>query len=77
MKWLLILVVYAAPDDAVNWDGPWSFGMTHLVETPFDSEAACRNAAVQAIGRIHQNMLAPIRYRCVSVEDALPKDAPR
>jgi hypothetical protein len=77
MKWLLVLVIYAAPADAVDWNGPWSFGMTHLVETPFDSEEACRGAARQVIERLHEGMKAPIRYRCVAVEDGLPKDAPR
>lgn len=77
MKWLMILVVYAAPPDAVDWDGPWEFGMTHLVEEQFETEAECRTSAVQMIGRIHQGMLAPIRFRCVPVEAALPKGAPR
>lgn len=77
MKWLLILIVYAAPADAVDWNGPWSFGMTHLVETPFESEKACRDAADAVIAKVHEGMKAPIRYRCVAVDDALPKDAPR
>ncbi|TMM50251.1 hypothetical protein [Qipengyuania marisflavi] len=77
MKWVLIFMIYAAPVDAVDWDGPWTFGSTHLVEEPFNSEAECRNEAVQAIGRIHQGMLAPVRYRCVQVEAGLPEGAPR
>jgi hypothetical protein len=75
--WLLILVVYAAPPDAVDWDGPWDFGMTQVVDTQFRSEAECRNSAVQLIGKLHQGMLAPIRYRCVEVPASLPKGAPR
>lgn len=77
MKWLLVLMVYAAPADAVDWDGPWTLGMTHLVEEPFDTEAECRNEAVQMIGRLHQGMLAPVRFRCVQVEAGLPQGAPR
>lgn len=77
MKWLLVLVIYAAPDDAVNWNGPWTFGMTHTVETPFASKTACRSAAEGVIQRLHEGMKAPIRYRCVAVEGDLPKDAPR
>ncbi|GMN12779.1 hypothetical protein MTsPCn7_05550 [Altererythrobacter sp. MTPC7] len=77
MKWVLVFVVYAAPVDAVDWDGPWEVGMTRMVEEPFNSQAECRNAAIQTIGRIHQGMLAPIRYRCVPVEARLPKGAPR
>lgn len=77
MTWLLVISIYAAPPNAVDWDGPWELGMTRLLEQQFDSEAACRNYAVQFIGKMHQGMLAPMRYRCLSVESDLPKGAPR
>jgi hypothetical protein len=77
MKWLLVLAVYAAPPDAVDWDGPWELGMTKLLDQQFDTEAECRNFAVQLIERMHKGMLAPMRYRCVGVESGLPKGAPR
>lgn len=77
MKWLLILTVYFAPADAVDWDGPWTIGISNVSEETFDSEAECRTEAVQAIGRVHQGMLAPVRYRCVAVEATLPAGAPR
>jgi len=77
VKWLLVLAVYAAPPDAVDWDGPWQLGMTKLLDQQFDTEAECRNFAVQLIGRMHEGMLAPMRYRCVSVDAGLPKGAPR
>ena len=66
MVWLLIFIVYQAPPDAVDWDGPWKIGMTKMADTPFKSEAECRNSAIQVIGRMHQGMLAPMRYRCVT-----------
>jgi hypothetical protein len=34
MKWLLVRAVYAAPPDAVDWDGPWELGMTTVPGTP-------------------------------------------
>jgi hypothetical protein len=77
MKWLLVIAIYAAPPDAVDWDGPWELGMTKLVDQQFDTEAECRNFAVQLIGRMHEGMLAPMRYRCVGVESGLPEGAPR
>ena len=77
MKWLLILAVYAAPPDAVDWDGPWSLGITKLMDQQFNSEAECRNFAIQLIGKMHDGMLAPMRFRCVNVESGLPKGAPR
>lgn len=77
MKWLLVLMVYTAPPGAVDWDGPWDLGMTSTSEERFDSEAECRNEAIQVIGRVHQGMLAPVRYQCVPVEATLPEGAPR
>jgi hypothetical protein len=77
MVWLLMLVVYQAPADAVNWNGPWTLGMTQVADEHFRSEAACRAAAAQVIERIHQGMLAPIRFRCVAVDEALPVGAAR
>lgn len=77
MVWLLVLVIYAAPEDAVDWDGPWKLGMTKIVETQYHSEAECRNTAIELIGNLHHGMLAPIRYRCVEVPGNLPKGASR
>jgi hypothetical protein len=77
MVWLLILIVYQAPPNAVDWNGPWTAGMSRVMDGHFGSEAECRNAAVQAIGSLHQGMLAPIRYRCVAVEETLPEGAAR
>lgn len=77
MKWLLILTIYFAPPDAVDWDGPWKIGVSNVSDETFDDEASCRTEAVQVIGRVHQGMLAPVRYRCVPVEATLPAGAPR
>ena len=77
MKWLLVISLYQAPPDAVDWDGPWKIGMTQLVEKQFDTAAECRTFATQLIGRLHQGMLAPARYRCVPMEAELPVGAPR
>ena len=77
MTWLLIIAVYLAPDNAVDWDGPWQLGHQKLVDQQFSSEAECRNSAIQLVGRLHQGMLAPIRYQCVAVPAALPKGASR
>ena len=77
MLWLLVINIYAAPDSAVNWNGPWRLGMSQTMEKRFKSEAECRNSAIQFIGKMHEGMLAPIRFKCVSVDATLPKDAPR
>ena len=77
MVWYLIVLVYAAPDDAVDWNGPWKLGMAQLLEEPHATQAECRAVAVRLIDRLHQGMRAPIRYRCVGAEAGLPKNAPR
>lgn len=77
MVWLMILTIYVAPEGAVDWDGPWSLGKTHLVEQQYSSEAACRNSAIQLIAKLHEGMLAPIRFKCVAVPAGLPVGAPR
>ena len=75
--WLLVFVIYAAPANAVDYDGPWRFGMAKMSEKQYASEAACRNDAIEFVGRLHQGMLAPVRYRCVEIEAALPTGASR
>ena len=77
MKWLLIIAIYAAPPDAADWDGPWELGMTKMMEQQFDSEADCRNTAIRFIAKMHEGMLAPMRFRCVSIDAGLPKGATR
>lgn len=46
MIWLLILTVYATGPNAIDSDGPWTLGMTRLVDTHYSSEAECRNAGI-------------------------------
>lgn len=75
--WILVLAMYGAPPDAVDWDGPWTYMETKVLERQFTSEAECRNTAIKLIGDIHQGLLAPIRYRCVELPAVLPKGAPR
>ena len=77
MVWLLVFSIYAAPSNAMNWNGPWTLGESRLMEQHFGSEAECRNSAIQFIGKLHQSMLAPMRFQCVRIEGALPKGAPR
>jgi hypothetical protein len=76
--WVIVLMVYAAPPNSVDWPGPWTRGMTIVSKDSFfESEAQCRNSAIGWIGRIHQGMLAPIRFQCVPFPAGLSKGAPR
>jgi hypothetical protein len=74
MVWLLMLMVYEAPANAVDWDGPWKLGLTKVVDTKFTSEAECTTFAIRLIGKMHDGMLAPMRYRCVPADASLPKE---
>jgi hypothetical protein len=75
--WLLILAIYAAPPDAVNWKGSWELGMVKLMEERFETEAKCLNTAGQIKARLNDGMLAPVRFRCVEINAGLPAGAPR
>jgi hypothetical protein len=76
--WVVVFMIYAAPPDAVDWPGPWSPGMSIAEkETFFHSEAECRNYAIRKIGRLHEGMLAPMRFQCVPFPAGLPQGAPR
>lgn len=76
--WVIVLLVYVAPATAVNWNGPWSKGMTVAGKDFFRSEGECRNEAIQWIARMHAGgMLAPIRFQCVPFPNGLPVGAPR
>jgi hypothetical protein len=39
--WILVMGVYAAPPNSIDWDGPWEFGMSRAPERVFKSEAEC------------------------------------
>jgi hypothetical protein len=69
--WVAVLVVYAAPDDAVNWHGPWTRGKAIAGQDFFSSEAECRANTEAKIKAIHQGMLAPILYQCVPFQESV------
>lgn len=76
--WVIVMLVYAAPANAVDWNGPWSKGMTVAGKEFFRTEAECRNEGIQWIARVHAGgMLAPARFQCVPFPDSLPVGAPR
>jgi hypothetical protein len=75
--WVLLLGIYAAPANAINWDGPWESGMFVADEKPLKSEEECQKKAKFMISKMHNEMLAPIRFKCVAFDQSLPKGAPR
>lgn len=77
VMWLLILAIYVAPPDSVDWKGPWELGLANLIEERFGTEAGCLNAAIQIKAKLNEGMLAPVRFHCVNIDAALPAGAPR
>lgn len=75
--WLLILVIYAAPAGAVNWKGSWELEIAKLMEERYESEAECLNTAIQIKTRLNEDMLAPVRFKCIEIEAGLPAGAAR
>jgi hypothetical protein len=68
--WVAVLVVYVAPSsDAVNWEGPWTPGNVIAGQNFFSSEAECRADTEARIKAIHEQMRAPILYRCVTFQE--------
>lgn len=76
-KWVLLFVVYIAPDDAVNWDGPWEAGVPIVREEFYDSQAECLRFGAELKRSLQEGMRAPIRYQCIEVPASLPEGAPR
>ena len=77
IMWLLILVVYGAPPDAVNWKGPWELGPAVLRDERFANEASCLGAGSRIKASLNEGMLAPVRYHCIRVDAGLPPGAQR
>ena len=75
--WLLIVALYAAPPDAVNWKGSWELGMTKLVEHHFESEAGCLKRGIDIKAKLNEGMLAPVRFHCFKIESGLPTGTAR
>ena len=75
--WLLILMVYTAPSDAVNWKGSWELGPVVLKDDRFSSKANCLAAGYKIKSKLNQEILVPVRYQCIGVDAGLPAGVPR
>ena len=63
--WLLILVVYFAPPDSVDWNGPFELGLARISEEHFTTEELCLNRGKEIKAELGNGMLAPVRYQCL------------
>jgi hypothetical protein len=59
--WMIVMLVYTAPPNAVDWNGPWSKGMTIAGKEFFRTEAECRNEAIIAgpVSQIRRQHFCP------------------
>ena len=65
--WVLIMAIYFAPADAVDWKGTYELGLTRLSDERFDSEKACLNRGAEHKANLREGMLAPIHYQCLKL----------
>ena len=77
IMWLLIIAIYVAPPDAVNWQGSWELGMTKLAENHFESKAKCLQRGIDIKAKLNEGMLAPVRVHCISIARGLPAGTQR
>jgi hypothetical protein len=79
MVWFLVFHIYVAPADAVDWNGPWNLDDKPALtaERYFNSQSECEALAKELISKMHEGMLAPMRYNCVAIPSSLPKGAER
>ena len=47
--WLLLVAIYVAPADAVNWQGSWELGMTKLIEQRYEAKKASLDVLSQQV----------------------------
>ena len=70
--WLLLIAIYVAPPDAVNWQGSWELGITRLMEQHYETEKACLSGGEELKARLNEGMLAPVRFHCIQLPGELP-----
>lgn len=70
--WVSVMVVYQAPDDAIDWRGPWTRGKALVNQTFFASEGDCRKASEQLIRKMNEGMKVPFRYQCAPFMESIP-----
>ncbi len=70
--WLLVVAIYVAPPNAVDWQGSWTLGLTRLDEKHYASEKDCLDAGAKLKSRLNEGMLAPVSYHCLEISGELP-----
>ena len=69
--WLLIVAIYVAPPDSINWKGSWELGMTGLMERHFESKATCLESGAGVKTKLNKGMLAPVHTSCIQIPEHL------
>ena len=57
--WLLLILIYVAPPDAIDWLGSWKLEITRLMEQYCETEKACPRGGEDLKAKLNQWMLAP------------------
>lgn len=65
--WILIILIYFAPADAVDWRGSYELGIAETHKEHFASEQSCLNKGERLKAIFNEGALAPFRYHCMEV----------
>ena len=65
--WLLVILVYFAPPDAVDWQGSYELGISRIHQENFTTEKSCQDKGEAIKTVFNEGALAPFRYRCLEV----------
>ena len=69
--WVAVMVIYQAPADAIDWQGPWIRSKAFVSPNFFQSESECRRTTEQLIAKMHEGMKAPIQFQCALFSESL------
>lgn len=70
--WILLLSVYTAPLDAVDWQGDWKLGPINALEHQFSSKEECTKAGQSLKAQLQEEIRAPMRMLCIPLWSGLP-----
>ena len=65
--WILIILIYFAPPDAVDWQGSYELGIAETHKEHFTSERSCQDKGEDIQASFNEAALAPFRYRCLEI----------
>ena len=69
--WILVILIYFAPSDAVDWQGSYELGIAETHKEHFTSERSCLDKGEAMKTVFNEGALAPFRYQCLAVPSSM------